>query len=317
LISSSKYLPAGETPRPALLIAILIVLAWPLAAIPQENAMKRGDLAVGPGIVVNDVVVADGNLVISGRVLGSVFVVGGDAMINPGAAVDGNLTVLAGGLWVSRGAAVSGEINVFSGEAHIEEGAVVGSQVRAMEEVSSLTPEKLSLISRYILFNRKTPSDSFELSDLSQLDLGPLRLRVDEDRDAISLSLYELGRTRLDMEQVRGARERIYRGRDIRVRVCVVRFQTPDAAAAFWERLRDDYEEKTKHSVHNSLGDGAHWYFRHRGASYCLWRRDRTFQAVMVRHDDDDPEADEWEQVEDLRDRIILELKNLYDMSGE
>jgi len=294
---------------------MLIALAWPLAALPQESAMKRGDLVIGPGKALNDVVVADGNLVVNGRVRGSVFVVNGDAMINPGAAVEGNLTVLAGGLWVSRGASVSGEINVFSGEAHIEEGAAVGSEVRALAEVSSLTPEKLSLISRYILFNRKTPPDSFALSGLSQLDLGPLRLRVGEDRDAISLSLYELGRTRLDLEQIGGARERVYRGHDIRVRVCVIRFKTPAAADAFWEGLRDDYEEKTKYSVHNSLGDGAHWYFRNRGASYCLWYKDRTFQAVMVRHDDDDPERDEWEQVEDLRDRIILELKNLYDLS--
>ena len=205
----------------------------------------------------------------------------------------------------------------FSGKAHVEAGARVGSEVRALEEVSSLTPEKLAVISRYILFSRKSPPDSLALADLAGLDFSDLRLRKAGESSMVQLSLFELGRAPLNLDEIEDSMEVTWRGHDIRARVCAVRFKSAESAEKFWDSLRGGYEEKTDQSVHNSLGDGAHWYFRNRGASYCLWYRDRTLSAVMVRHDDRRPERDEWNQVEGLRDRLILELINLYDLANQ
>jgi hypothetical protein len=286
----------------ALLITIAFALILPWAAFSQQSIMQRGDLAIFEQRIVHDVVVADGNLIVKGRVLGSVFLVNGDALVAPYAVVEGNLTVLRGSLWVSSAARVDGEINILSGKAHIEEGARVSAQVRALEEVSSLNPEKLALISRYILFSRKVPSRTYRLENLDQFDLSALRLKAVRDQSAVNLDLFELGKARLSLEEVEDSVDLTYRGRDLRARVCVIRFDSQSAAEKFWMRLRTDYEEKTSYTVHNSLGDGAHWYFRYRGASYCLWHKDQTFQAVMVWQHDDDPGHDEWDEIENLRD---------------
>ena len=86
------------------------------------------------------------------------------------------------------------------------------------------------------------------------------------------------------------------------------RFSEEEAPAEFWMSLRNQYDAKVSQSVHNSLGEGAHWFFRHEGASYVLWHKDLVLVSIVVRHDDDDPEADEWERVERVRDLIIKQL---------
>ncbi|HUT53509.1 MAG TPA: hypothetical protein VM658_08970 [bacterium] len=297
-----------------LLIAALLLLA-PALARADQSVMRRGDLTIEKQSIVDDVVVADGNLTVRGKVRGSVFVVNGDALLSPGASVAGNLTVLSGSLWVSKGAAVEGESNVFSGEAHVEEGANIAGEVRALEEVSSLTPEKLALISRCILFDRKTPPDTFALSGLDRLappGLRPVRRR---GLKVFELGLFELGRMPLDRDEVDDSWQMNYRGRDEWVRVAVVRFKTDDEAARFWSGLREKFEGRTTYSVHNSLGEGGHWFFRHREATYCLWFSGRTLQAVMVRQFKDDPGPREWKEAEAFRDQVVAALKSFYDAS--
>jgi cytoskeletal protein CcmA (bactofilin family) len=301
----------------AVLIGIALALVIPCVSFSGQSLMQRGDLAIEDQKSVDDVVVADGNLVVSGNIQGSVFVVNGDALLEPGSCVDGNLTIIGGSLWVSRGAEVAGEINIFSGKAHMEEGAKLGSQMRAMEEVSSLTEEKLALISRYILFNRKIPSPSIRLENLEKLDLGMLRLKRLRARSALQLNLLKLGKTGLSVDDVQDSYELLYKGHDVDAGICAVRFNSGSQADKFWNQLRTEYEERVNQSVHNSLGEGAHWYFRHGSASYCMWYKDQTFQAVAVMHEDSHPEDDEWEEVENMRDRILLELKNFYELSGQ
>jgi hypothetical protein len=262
---------------------------------------------------VDDVVVADGNLTVQGAVRGSVFVVNGDVTLAPGANVTGNLTVLSGSLRVAKGATVEGEVNVFSGQAQIEPGAQVGGEVHALDEVSSLTPERLALVSRCILFDRKTPPDTFALTGLDRLDLEGLRRVRDRGRRVSELGLFELGHMGIDREAVDDSWQSDYRGRDEWVRVAVVRFKTEEDAARFWSGLRQRFEGRTTNSVHNSLGEGGHWFFRHRESSYCLWFKGRTFQAVMVRQFEDHPGPRGWEQAETLRDQAVAALKIYYD----
>lgn len=308
MISNYKYL--------ARLWLLGVILFFPAALFAQPSVMQRGNLSIARESVVLDVVAADGNLVILGRVEGSVFLVNGDLRIEPGGVVKGNLTVLGGDLWVANGGAVEGEINVLSGKSHLDPGARVGPQVRVLESVPSLTPEKLALISRYIIFNRTAPADSFRLSALGNLDPKKLQaVKVHEQR-AVRLDLFELGGLPLNLDEIADSEEVVFRAHELRARVVAVRFRTPAAIASLWDRLRTVFEEKIYYSVHNSLGDGAHWFFRFRSASYCLWYRDQTLTAVMVRHDSPKPGKDEWLRVEDLRDRLILEIGDLFQRGG-
>jgi len=300
LISSSRYA--------ALLLPAVFFVCF--GAAGAQSVMHRGDLTINSAAA--DVVVAEGNLVVKGEVTGSVFVVDGDMMMVEGSEVAGNVTVLGGSLWVSRPATVGGEINVLGGEAHIEQGANVASKVRAVPELPSLTPEKLSLVSRYIIFDRTTPPSGFDLSRMDDLTVEHRGVRKYGAQSIVRLDLFELGKAPLPMDRVEGTREVSFSGRGLRASVCVVVFKDEDAAAEFWNWLRSSYEERTSSSVHNSLGQGAHWFFRHEGASYCLWRRQGYLAAVMVRHRDDDPERDEWEEVEELRDKLIEVLRGLF-----
>lgn len=305
MISSSKLR--------GLLIAVLVLL-FPILAKALPSVMQRGNFTVAKESVFQDIVVADGNLIIAGRVDGSVFLVNGEVLINAGGVVKGNLTVLGGNLWVAAGSVVEGEINVFSGQAQLEPGAKVGPQVRVMENVPALTPEKLLLISRYVIFSRPVPPDTYPLSSLSLLHADALRLRRVREQRAARLDLFELGRLPFNPGDISDAYEALYHGREFPALCLVqaVRFNSPAALKSLWDRMRNNFEDKTSYSVHNSLGDGAHWFFRYRSSSYCLWYSGRTLMAVVVRHDDDHPDPQEWKQSEDLRDRVTLELANLF-----
>ena len=296
----------------AFLLAAVLILLGPAALAAPGSIMQRGDLTIAPGQTVLDVVVSDGGLTVSGQVEGSVFVVNGSANLLFGAVVKGDLTVLAGDLWMAAGSAVEGEVNVLSGRAHLEPGSQVRSEVKALEQVSSLTPERIALVSRYVIFAREVPPADFPLARLSELDLEALGLGKVHDLRPGRLDLFDLGEVHLRRDEVAEAREVLSRGRDVRVRVTLVRFHQPAGAEALWERLLQGYEGRVDYSVHNSMGEGAHWFFRHHGASYALWRQGPMLAAVMVRHDDGRPGATEWTRVEDLRDRTIQELIRLF-----
>lgn len=295
----------------AVLLALTLLICS--AAGAQPSLMQRGDAQVKAGATVMDVALADGNLVVKGRVLGSVFVVNGDVMLESGAVVVGNLTVLSGSLWVSNQAAVEGEINILAGKTHLEEGAKTGAGVQALAEVPTLTPAKLAIISRYLIFHRKVPAENWALADLGRLDpAAALRLKKVREGPITRLDLFDLGSAPFNLDELDDSYEIFYRGRGLRVRVAAVRMKSEPSLTAFWDNLRGNHDEKTVHSVHNSLAGGAHWFFRHRGASYALWRQGRTLMAVMVRHDGRNPDEKDWRRVEDLRDRLILELSSLY-----
>jgi len=294
-----------------------IVLALLPFALGAGNIEKRGPVTVARWAEVGDVVVADGALHVHGKANGSVFVVKGNVVLSSGSVVKGNITVLGGDLLARRGCLVEGEINVFSGRANVEPGARTMSEVRALEEVSSLTPEKLDVISRYIIFDRPLPPDAFKPADLAGLDLGEMDFRRVRSQRVSRLGLFDLGRARLDREQVEDAYEVVFRNHRLGARVAMVRFKSEDAVEKFWEKFRTSREKRTNYSVHNSLGDGAHWFFRHEGTSFCMWRKGPTLMALMVRHNDDDPEEDEWIAVEEARDSALSLLRELLRNPGE
>lgn len=280
----------------------------PALAVSGGSVMHRGEFVVDRDELKEDAVIAEGDLFVRGAVTGSVFVVRGDCMVDHGGRVEGNITVLEGDVWISAGASVKGEISVFSGKAKIAPEAGVSSRVRAVEDVPSLTEERVSTISRYIIFPRHVPPAGASLKKVSRLNPESLHIRKQRASEPEKLSLYELGSISPETGSWLQSKEVVFRGHDIRALVCVFRFSGAEAAGEFWSALRSEYEEKVWRSVHNSLGEGAHWYFRHEGSSYVLWHQHGVFVAVMVRHDDDDPEADEWTRVEEVRDTIIKQL---------
>ena len=303
-------------------------------ALAAESVQGRGNLEILPGREVADVVVADGHLRIGGTVQGSVFVAAGDVLLESGARVQGSLTVIGGNAWLSRGARVGGDVSVFAGQAHLEEGAVISGAVKVTERDPALTPEKIELISRYLLLERAVPGASFSLDRLDSLNLAKLRLRRTAAEKTANLDLGGLGKMPLEFREVLDARELRAEGLG-RVRIGMIQFTDPAAAERFWDSLREFVEDRPspagsfrpgerhpgrvredeiRNSVHSSLGEGAHWFFRSDGSSYLLWTRGQYLIAVQSAwfHDTDNLGREEWKRVEQTRDEVRRELEAMF-----
>ena len=330
----------------ALLLGLLPALAARAAGAP-ESLQARGNLEIAAGREVADVVVADGNLRLAGQVRGAVFVANGDVLLDPGALVQGSLTVFGGKAWVSAGARIGGDLIVFAGQAHLEEGAVIVGATQIKETDPALTPEKIALVSRYLLLPRIVPNQAFPLDQLGRLDLSNLRLRRTVDQKVAYLDLGRAAKLPLDFKEVEDARELRAEGWG-RVRITVVKFTGPAAAKRFWDALRETLENppapaaparpregehahpgerhasfarpvEINHSVHSSLGDGAHWYFRDDGSSYLLWTKAPYLVAIQSSwfHDAPDLGREEWKRVEEVRDQVRLSLESLFQPTRE
>jgi hypothetical protein len=83
------------------------------------------------------------------------------------------------------------------------------------------------------------------------------------------------------------------------VDLTAIRFMTHSDAEFFWSKVRTIPEARINHSLHISLGDGAHWYFRHKESSVVMWYRDNWFFCVDVEGGSSASERDQ------LRDRIV------------
>jgi carbonic anhydrase/acetyltransferase-like protein (isoleucine patch superfamily) len=268
-------------------LAIGLCFSLVLATAPAraaESVQARGNLDIPRGREVGDVVVADGNVRIGGTVLGSVYVAAGDVLLAPGARVQGSLTVIGGDAWVSAGARVDKGVYVFAGQAHLEEGAQIAGEVQVVGKSASLTPQKIALVSRYLLLDRVVPGPSFSLEQLANLDLAKLHLRKTSSEKVAYLDLGKLGKRPLEFREVLDAREL----RADRARITVIKFINPAAAEGFWDSLRELPEDQMSNSVHSSLGEGAHWYFRYSGRADLLWTRDQYLIAIQSGYFHDD-----------------------------
>lgn len=88
-------------------IFITAASAWASEA-PDLIKLKK-DLNIASDMVVNDVIVIDGDLTVSGRINGNVIVVGGTVKLNSGAFVGGN-AVIIGEIYKDPNAQVAGKI---------------------------------------------------------------------------------------------------------------------------------------------------------------------------------------------------------------
>jgi len=93
-------------------IAILIVSASATSAYAGErNIVKIGsDVLIEKGTTVNDVVLIDGNLEVSGDVDGNIVLIGGFLRLAPGVKVAGHVVLIGAGIERSPSAVIGGKI---------------------------------------------------------------------------------------------------------------------------------------------------------------------------------------------------------------
>ncbi len=99
----------------------------------EPDQVLSGDHRVAAGVVVEDIVVVDGDLSIAGEVAGDAVVVGGDLILEAGGVVLGDATVTGGSI-VNEGGRVSGEMRTIDGIAAGAVAAAAGAMAAEQQE---------------------------------------------------------------------------------------------------------------------------------------------------------------------------------------
>jgi len=303
-----------------IIISVLLQIAFVVSmAQAQESIMRRGDVHIRASQEVEDIVCAHGNVTIEGHVLGSIFVVSGDVLMKSTAIVDNNVTLTNGNIWVAKGAVIKKSLNTFGGKIHLEEGTRVLGGVQEAVSPENLSEEILSLMAKYIIMDRPIPPQGFNLAELSSLNLEQYGLRKRLERKFNIFNISGIGEVRFSPKVVEDARELYYGRGGAEIVLRVIKFNSQEDADYFWERLRELPESKMSKSVHVSLGDGAHWFFRHKNFTTCMWYRGKWFTYLDVSLHIPVLRRIErfWKEPEELRDSILMDIESLYLKAGQ
>ena len=91
-------------------VTILLLTLGVGTAFAQNTQFRvTGDLYLGPGETVDDLVTLNGDITIEGHVLENAFTANGDIHVLPGGRVDGNAVSVTGKVIVDEGGVVSGD----------------------------------------------------------------------------------------------------------------------------------------------------------------------------------------------------------------
>jgi hypothetical protein len=96
-----------------ILVLVALGCAQPAFAKPNNIVKIFDDVVVEQNMTVRDIVAIGGDVVISGKVEGGVFVIAGDITVKPGAVVMGDIMSLAGEVIRESGAELNGNLTQF------------------------------------------------------------------------------------------------------------------------------------------------------------------------------------------------------------
>ncbi len=292
----------------------LLLIVLPGNAPAQEakgfpDVMKRGSYRLPPGKAIGDLVISEGDVEISGTVHGSVFVVDGDVAIRDGGVVFGNVTVIDDDLRMASGSVIRGSVLIIGGRMKKAEGARVDGGIEEKKE--ELPHDSQDLMEDYVVFDRPTPKP---LTPEQSLKILANTFRVWKGFTVASwtsLSLEGLTGIELSSAVAPGAMLGLWKRRDWELRVGVAQFENDEQAMRFWAKLYGKWSgEEISRSVHVSLCEGAHWYFRHEEKSAAIWIRNRYLVMVDVGHGQGKERTARW--TEHLRDEALYWINRIW-----
>lgn len=298
--------------RKVLFISLLLIsflLSSLSKAIP--SLMKRGDVEIKKAEEFEDVVVAEGRLINRGRIKGSVFVVKGEIFLEQGSMVEGGITLIGGNLFFGKGATVKGGIHIFNGRAELGEANKPEGEFQVIERVSSLDSEKLNWLSNYLVFERVVPEDKFYFEEIEKLDLKELGLSFKKKEKIYEFELPELGDISFRAKGVEFSESLEFRGTEP-VEIVLIDFQTKEDAERFFSLIRKRFEHRISYSIHNGLGEGAHWFFRYEGKVYSLWTKEDKIVSLVLGKERHRRGEREFKKLESFRDELIFNIFALW-----
>jgi hypothetical protein len=274
--------------------ALSLLAAGPVEAKPLApyTVIQSKTATLGEDRQTGDLLVIDGRVEIRGVVRGYVFAVDSEVIVGPTAVLLKAVSLHGGAIQIADGAVLPGAIVLENAE--LEAAGVHVLKTQATTELnlgdtkisvqpSDLPKAKLDLMKLILPFDRFTPDVGARIEDLGAWSPG---LGLELKREANpkeELVVGGLARLMLESAHVKGSFQRGYRGPRGTVLLTAVQLDSELTARAFWREIANIPESSVRFSVKTELGDGAHWFFRHKNRSCMLWQRGVWFLAAETR----------------------------------
>jgi hypothetical protein len=149
---------------------------------------------------------------------------------------------------------------------------------------TKLSTASITLMKSVLPFERFIPGDSTAIQDLKPWGPGlGLELKKDEEEPK-EVVVGGIAKLTFVSENVKGAFQRGYKGARGTVLLTGVQLKDGVAARALWAEIeRVAPEAKVSLSLKSALGDGSHWYFRHKNRHCMLWQRGNWLFGVETK----------------------------------
>jgi hypothetical protein len=286
-------------------------------AAPPYTVVRSSTGTVGVEEEVGDLLVVDGKVEVRGVVRGFIYAVGSEVIARSTAVILKPISMKGGTLRLEDGAVLPGEIEL-NGARLYQPGGRLAAQPGARSSFrygdtavnvkdEPIDPAKLTLMKAVLPFDRFMPASEIRFEDLAEWHPGlGLNLKKDEASPK-DLVVGGVARLTFSSDKVKGARQRGYRGARGTVLMTSVELADDEAARTLWKQIAAIPEDRVTLSVRSGLGDGAHWFFRHRSRYCMLWQRGRWFFAVETRLGADAPSIAQEVQ---FSEQVLTALRN-------
>lgn len=279
-------------PRSLLVLALGLLASTPaLADLAPHIMVTRASHTIEAQDQVGDLLVIDGRLDVYGVVRGYIFAVNSDVVIHSTAIVLKVVTLNAGSLELDARAVLPSRISLRDVAVRDGNGATISvlpGQTRAFSSTTlvassqPLTAASEELMRQMLPFDRPVPRRSASIAQMVSWEApGTSRERL--ARGESSMTVGGLVRLGFVSERVVDSFQAEYRGARGAIRFSAVKLRDESTGAAFWAQIEQVPESAVDMSVRSGLGDGAHWFFRHRNRYTLAWWQDDWFFAVETR----------------------------------
>lgn len=293
------------------------IAAIATSSTPPYTVVRSATTTIAVEDEIGDLLVIDGKVQIRGVVRGFVYAVGGEVTAGSTAVLLKPISIKGGTLRLEDGAVLPPSIDLdasrlFRANGSLQPKAGARSSLSLGEtnvtlRDDPLPPAKLALMKAVLPFDRFVPPADKSIADLARWHPGlGLELKRDEGA-AKELLIGGIARLTFVSEKVSGAFQRGYKGGRGTVLVSGAKLTDEATAKKFWLQIAAIPEDKVTLSVRSALGDGAHWFFRHKGRFCMLWQKGPWFFSVETKLGAESPSIGQEAQ---FSEQVLTALRN-------
>ena len=263
---------------------IIVLFGFACSSVFAESPMQKGGrIVVAQGETVEDIVAYGSTIIVKGSVFGTIYAVASDITVESTAEIKGDVTLIRGSLTISGAPALKGKVTVYDTMIKADLPYLVKGDTLVFRDTgfniqsvqTPVSPDVLAYMEKYLIMPRPVPVGS-------DLFFPEFVTRDGFVQNITEFKISSLVEFSIQKEIMESSVAFSGMGDGCVVRITAVKFNALSDAKYFWNKVRTLPESRINHSLHISLGDGAHWYFRHKESSVALWYRNNWLFCVDV-----------------------------------